>query len=136
MKYSEMKQEELEDSAIHVMSISYYLVDSKGREVLNDDGTVKTFRSEGEDLSFADYLSYECLIEEQEQPQEKKMKVKKITSGFVVQEYDTELREWVSQEFVASDSFSEWEDENGEYIDMVNTSYLPFVMVQPQDDND
>lgn len=64
------------------------------------------------------------------------MKVKKITSGFVVQEYDTELREWVSQEFVASDSFSEWEDENGEYIDMVNTSYLPFVMVQPQDDND
>jgi len=68
------------------------------------------------------------------------MKIRKITSGFVVQEYDTELREWVSQEFVASDSFSEWEDENGEYIDMVNTSfrqpYLPFVMVQPQDDND
>ena len=70
------------------------------------------------------------------------MKVRKITSGFVVQEYDTELREWVSQEFVASDSV-EWEDENGEYIDMgiapkimFNTSYLPFVMVQPQDDND
>ena len=64
MKYSEMKQEELEDSAIHVMSISYYLVDSKGHEVLNDDGTVKTWRSEGEDLSFADCLAYECLIEE------------------------------------------------------------------------
>jgi hypothetical protein len=63
------------------------------------------------------------------------MKVRKITSGFVVQEYDTELREWVSQEFVASDSV-EWEDENGEYIDMVNTSYLPFVMVQPQEGED
>ena len=70
MKYSEMKQEELEDAKIQVMSISYYLVDNKGREVLNDDGTVKTFRSEGEDLSFVDNLDYECLIEEQEQPQE------------------------------------------------------------------
>lgn len=64
MKYSEMKQEELEDAKIQVMSISYYLVDNKGREVLNDDGTVKTFRSEGEDLSFVDNLDYECLIEE------------------------------------------------------------------------
>ncbi len=46
------------------------------------------------------------------------MKVRKITSGFVVQEYDTELREWVSQKFVASDvSSSEWEGEDGEYID-------------------
>ena len=70
MKYSEMKQEELEDAKIQVMSISYYLVDSKGREVLNDDGTVKTWRSEGEDLSFVENLDYECLIEEQEQPQE------------------------------------------------------------------
>ena len=70
MKYSEMKQEELEDAKIQVMSISYYLVDSNGHEVLNDDGTVKTWRSEGEDLSFADCLDYECLIEEQEQPQE------------------------------------------------------------------
>lgn len=70
MKYSEMKQEELEDAKIQVMSISYYLVDNKGREVLNDDGTVKTFRSEGEDLSFVEGLDYECLIEEQEQPQE------------------------------------------------------------------
>lgn len=64
MKYSEMKQEELEDAKIQVMSISYYLVDNKGREVLNDDGTVKTFRSEGEDLSFVEGLDYECLIEE------------------------------------------------------------------------
>ena len=64
MKYSEMKQEELEDAKIQVMSISYYLVDSKGREVLNDDGTVKTWRSEGEDLSFVENLDYECLIEE------------------------------------------------------------------------
>ncbi len=64
------------------------------------------------------------------------MKVRKITSGFVVQEYDTEKREWVSQKFVASDSFSELEDEDGrrtgEHIDMVNNSYLPFEMVQPR----
>ena len=64
MKYSEMKQEELEDAKIQVMSISYYLLDKDGNEVLNDDGTVKTFRGEGEDLSFVEGLDYECLIEE------------------------------------------------------------------------
>jgi hypothetical protein len=64
MKYSEMKQEELDDAKIQVWSISYCLIDNNGNEVLNDDGTVKTFRSEGEDLSFADDLDYECLIEE------------------------------------------------------------------------
>lgn len=63
-KFSEMDQEELEDAKIHVMSISYYLVDEDGNQVLNDDGTVKTWRSEGEDLPFVDCLDYECLIEE------------------------------------------------------------------------
>lgn len=64
MKYSEMKQEELDNAKIQVWSISYCLIDNNGNEVLNDDGTVKTFRSEGEDLSFADDLDFECLIEE------------------------------------------------------------------------
>ena len=63
-KFSEMSTAELEDAQVQVMSISYYLVDEDGNEVLNDDGTVKTWRSEGEDLSFVDDLAYECLIEE------------------------------------------------------------------------
>ena len=58
------------------------------------------------------------------------MKVKKITVGFVVQEYDTDKEEWIGQEFVDSDQV-EWEDENGEHIDSVASSYLPMAMVQP-----
>ena len=65
-KFSEMSQEELEDAKIQVWSISYFLIDEDGNAVRNDDGTVKTFRSEGEDLSFVDCLDYECLIEEVE----------------------------------------------------------------------
>ena len=61
-KFSEMSQEELEATTIGVWSIRYYLVDEDGNEVLNDDGSVKTWRSEGEDLSFVDDLAYECLI--------------------------------------------------------------------------
>jgi len=61
-KFSEMSQEARNAAKIQVWSIRYYLVDEDGNEVLNDDGSVKTFRSEGEDLSFADCLAYECLI--------------------------------------------------------------------------
>ena len=63
------------------------------------------------------------------------MKARKITSGFVFQEYCTESRQWISQEFVAGDDV-QWEDENGEYIDSLQTSYLPFVMIQPQENDD
>ena len=57
------------------------------------------------------------------------MKVKKITTGFVIQEYDVDAKEWISQEFVAGDQV-EWEDENGEATAAV-CDYLPFNMDQP-----
>ena len=60
------------------------------------------------------------------------MIVKKITQGWVMQEYDLELKRWVSQEFVASDDV-QWEDEDGEHVDRPSHSYLPFVMVQPNE---
>jgi|SaaInlV_130m_DNA_2_1039683.scaffolds.fasta_scaffold58362_2 hypothetical protein len=59
------------------------------------------------------------------------MKVKKITTGFVIQEYDVDAKEWISQEFVAGDQV-EWEDENGESVDSVDDAYLPMNMVQPR----
>ena len=59
------------------------------------------------------------------------MKVRKITTGYVVQEYDTAKKEWISQEFIAGDQV-DWEDENGEYVDDVD-SYLPMNMVQPDE---
>tara|TARA_Y100000389_G_scaffold167099_1_gene172117 strand:+ start:325 stop:540 length:216 start_codon:yes stop_codon:yes gene_type:complete len=58
------------------------------------------------------------------------MKIKKITTGFVIQEYDAESGEWISQEFIAGD-LVEWEDENGECVDSVDDAYLPFDMIQP-----
>ena len=61
------------------------------------------------------------------------MKVRKITTGYVVQEYDTAKKEWISQEFIAGDQV-DWEDENGEYVDDVD-SYLPMNMVQPDEIN-
>jgi len=63
------------------------------------------------------------------------MIVKKITVGFVIQEYDTEEESWISQEFVASDE-CDYEDEEGNPIDPFDVwaglePYLPFDMDQP-----
>lgn len=66
------------------------------------------------------------------------MIVKKITTGFVIQEYDTETGKWNSQEFIASDS-TEWEDEEGNAVDVwalkteenIEIPYLSFDMVPP-----
>lgn len=57
--------------------------------------------------------------------------VKKITVGFVVQEYDTETEKFVSQDFVAGDQV-DWEDEDGNAIPDEG-AYLSFEMVQPED---
>lgn len=57
--------------------------------------------------------------------------VKKITVGFVIQEYDTETGEFVSQEFVAGDQV-DWEDEDGNAVPEED-AYLSFEMVQPED---
>jgi hypothetical protein len=46
------------------------------------------------------------------------MLVKKITTGFVVQVFDTDLGRWVSQEFVAGDDIqTEYEGEGGDPVD-------------------
>lgn len=60
------------------------------------------------------------------------MKIKKITSGFVIQTFDTEKREFTEQEFIASDQV-EWEDSMGETINSPTTKYLPFEMKQPNE---
>jgi len=59
--------------------------------------------------------------------------IKKITYGFVIQEYDDELEQFVSQEFVAGDQV-EHEDEDGNPVDDLTASsipYLSFDMVPP-----
>ena len=57
------------------------------------------------------------------------MIVKKITIGFVVQEYDTDTEKFIHQEFIAGDE-CDWEDEGGNPIYIPN-AYLPFDMKQP-----
>ncbi len=72
------------------------------------------------------------------------MIINKITTGFVVQQYDTELQTWISQEFIAGEDVQyEYADLLSEYpnqdpAEMMNESndgtepYLPFEMVQPE----
>ena len=59
------------------------------------------------------------------------MIVKKITVGFVIQDYDTETKKFVSQEFIAGDQV-DWEDEDGNAIPEED-AYLSFEMIQPED---
>lgn len=59
----------------------------------------------------------------------------KITSGYVVQSFDTEKNQWVSQEFIAS-SVTDYEDESGRPLldieqQLIEDEYLPFCMKQP-----
>lgn len=79
------------------------------------------------------------------------MIVKKITTGFVIQEFDTEKKEYVKQEFIAGDEVDyetenegegdDWLDNDGKVVDpsniMLNEAgvepYLPFTMMQPVD---
>ena len=59
-----------------------------------------------------------------------KMKIKKITTGYVVQVFDTDGK-FLSQEFVASDS-SDYETEDGDNVDDgdLQDLYHPFNMEQ------
>lgn len=60
------------------------------------------------------------------------MLVKKICEGYVIQTFDTDTKQWVSQEFIASGEV-EYEDENEEPIDAFDDdTYLPYNMEQPQ----
>jgi len=59
--------------------------------------------------------------------------LKKITTGFVIQDFDEKTGKCISQEFVAGDQV-DWEDEDGEAIvspDGEGFDYFPFDMVQP-----
>lgn len=60
------------------------------------------------------------------------MLLNKITIGYVVQTFDTELGKFVSQEFIASHK-AEWEDQHGTYaVAPSNAGMLPFEMVGPE----
>lgn len=58
------------------------------------------------------------------------MIVNKITTGFVVQKYDTEKRQFISQEFFAGDGI-EYEDELGNPVKPFD-AYFSFEMKQPK----
>ena len=66
------------------------------------------------------------------------MLINKITTGFVVQQFDTDKGKYVSQEFVAG-NLVEYEDKSGNAVDSSlmqsedgTKPYLPFDMQQPQ----
>lgn len=63
------------------------------------------------------------------------MLIKKITTGYVIQTFDTELARFVKQEFVASDTV-EWEDENGKPMGHIEGVCNSFEMVQPNAEDD
>lgn len=58
------------------------------------------------------------------------MIINKITVGYVVQQFDTEKNEFISQEFVAGDSV-DFEKPDGTPTDSID-NYLSFDMVQPK----
>lgn len=67
------------------------------------------------------------------------MIINKITTGFVIQSFDTDSQNWVDQEFIAGDQ-CEYETEDGNPISLQNfldrvvsnvEPYLQYNMVQP-----
>ena len=60
------------------------------------------------------------------------MLARKITTGFVIQIFDTVKKKWISQEFFAGDD-CEYEDVNGFTLNPnpIEDEYLPFEMKQP-----
>jgi hypothetical protein len=67
------------------------------------------------------------------------MKINKTTTGFVIQTWDTDLRKWTGQEFVAGDQ-CEYE-QAGTFQTLTPAEiwpnspepYLPFLMRQPNE---
>jgi hypothetical protein len=57
------------------------------------------------------------------------MIVNKITTGFVIQKFDTETWQFIDQEFIAGDQV-DVENEDGEPVEPFD-EYLPFEMKQP-----
>lgn len=62
------------------------------------------------------------------------MLIKKVTTGFVTQVYDTEAKCFVSQEFTAGEQV-DWETMEGDTVNLMETDvgkeYLNFDMIQP-----
>ena len=67
------------------------------------------------------------------------MRINKITHGFVVQTWDTELNRWVGQEFVAGDQTEFEAADSDRILDSADIwpdrpePYLPFQMKQPDE---
>jgi hypothetical protein len=61
------------------------------------------------------------------------MIVKKVTIGFVIQEFDTMANKFVKQEFIARNEVT-FEDEYGKILDdnVIEKNQFPFEMVQPE----
>jgi len=69
------------------------------------------------------------------------MIINKITTGFVIQVFDTDLGKFIEQDFIAGDE-CEYENENGKPVDASllkvagKEAYLPFDMVDPDKGTD
>jgi hypothetical protein len=69
------------------------------------------------------------------------MRINEITPGFVIQTWDTDLTEWVDQEFVAGDQTEYEHSSTGRMLDPAEIwpdtpePYLPFLMTEPAEIN-
>ena len=86
------------------------------------DRLIRLYISMGYSTELAKRMATDRLSQE--------MIVKKITTGFVIQTFDTEKKEFIHQEFIAGD-IVEFEDEQGKTVEPF-LEYLPFDMVQPK----
>jgi hypothetical protein len=61
--------------------------------------------------------------------------IQKITTGFVVQDFDEDTGKCIEQSFIAGDQV-EWEDNSGDTGGAIdapsNAEYFPFEMIQPK----
>jgi len=71
------------------------------------------------------------IVEKEKVKLNSHMIIKKIVYGYVVQTFEGD--DCVEQEFIAGDQV-EWEDENGEQLDLDFTPYHPMEMKQPSKD--
>lgn len=67
------------------------------------------------------------------------MLIKKITTGFVTQTFDTETGEWVDQQFICGDQ-CDYEDEDANPVSYKlfqgkdgKEAYLPYEMKKPEE---
>jgi hypothetical protein len=67
------------------------------------------------------------------------MLLQKVTTGFVIQTFDTEKNRFIEQQFVAGDpvdyenSYGESLDHNSPEYEQITKVYQPYDMVQPEE---